>query len=331
MLRIFQSSNPLTLLLLILYAVLVNLKWLIYPAPAELHTYSYISNIIFNKWLQLPQLPVYIVLILHIAIIVVTGILICFLMQQFKIITKPSLIPAAIFITICSIFPAILFSSPEILCGILLVWILFKTFSIYNKTKADMAYFDVGLMSSLMSLLYFPAIVFCFFGIITLFRMRSTSFRDFFIYMVGIVLGYFLIGTVVFWFDLLPEFAKAQFVLPKGILISEISFSVITIVKLSIIGIIFITALIFLSNKFSVNLIQVRKYLGAFVWLFVFAIASCFLNYPLQEYALFPVLLAVSLFISYYFYHSKNRLAAELMFLTLIGTTLIFQYINFAS
>ncbi len=331
MLRIFQSSNPLTLLLLILYAVLANLKWLIYPDAAEIHNYSYISNIIFNNWLHLNQLPEIVVLTIHLAIIVVTGILICFLMQQFKIITKPSLIPAAVFITICSIFPAILFSSPEILCGIMLVWILFKIFSIYNKTKADMAYFDVGLITGLISLLYFPAIVFCFFGIIALFRMRSTSFRDFFIYLVGVLLGYFLIGTVVFWFDLLPDFVAAQFALPTGILVSEVSFSVITIVKLSIVGIIFITALLFFSNRFSVNLIQVRKYLGTFIWLFVFALASCFLNNPLQQYALFPLLLSISLFISYYFYHSKNRLAAELMFLTLLGTTLIFQYINFAS
>lgn len=331
MLRIFQSSNPLTLLLLILYAVLVNLKWIIAPEAIEINSYGYISNIVFNNWLNMQQLPVSVVLIIHLGIIVVTGILSCFLMQQFKIITKPSLIPAAVFITICSLFPAILFSSPELLCGLIIVWMLFKVFIIYNKVKADMAYFDVGLMGGLISLFYFPATVFCFFGIIVLFSMRSTSFRDFFIYLIGVFLGYFLIGTALFWFDLLPDFVAAQFTLPNGISFQGSSFSANTIVKLSIVGIVFIVAIIFLGNRFSANLIQVRKYLAAFVWLLMFTLAACFLNYPIQENALYLLLLSISLFVSYYFYHSKNRFASEIMFLTLISTTLIFQYINFAS
>ncbi|MEI2672648.1 MAG: hypothetical protein V9F05_01290 [Chitinophagaceae bacterium] len=331
MLRIFHQSNPLTLLLLIVFTTLINLKWIISAEPITDHHYSFISNILFNNWLQINEWPVILITLLNIGFIMITGILISFLLQQFKIITKASLIPAVVFITLCSLFPDFIYGAPELLCGILLVFILFKIFGVYNKTKSDMTYFDVGLLSGFMSLLYFPAIVFCLFGILSFFRIRSTSFREFFIYCVGVVLSYFLAATLLFWFDLLPQFAELQFGFPESFNRMENSFGVITIVKLSIIGIVFITSLVFFSNKFSTNLIQVRKYLSAFVYLLIFSTACMALNIPLHDGALYFVFIAASVFVSYYSYHFKNRLAPELMFLGLVGTTLIFQYINFAA
>ncbi|MBK7441912.1 MAG: hypothetical protein IPL12_18220 [Bacteroidetes bacterium] len=330
MLRIFQQSNPLTLLLLILFTALINLKWILHPVDISLQEYSFIGNIVFNNWLHTATWPSSIVVVIHIALVLFTGVLLCFLMQQYKIITKASLIPAVVFISLCSFFPDFFYSTPEIICGIILVFILFKIFGVYNKSKADMTYFDVGLLSGVLSLIYFPSSVFCLFGILSLFRIRSTSFREFFIYMTGLILSYFLACTALFWFDLLPEFAAKQFHIPQSLQPASGAFGVITIVKISLIGAAFVTALVFFGNRFSTNLIQVRKYLSAFVWLFIFSTACLFLNIPLHEGALYFEMIAVSVFISYYFYHSKNKLAPELIYLGLVGATLLFQYINFA-
>lgn len=330
MLRIFQQSNPLSLLLLIIFTALINLKWILHPVDISLQEYSYIGNIIFNNWLHTGNWPSSILVIIHITLVLLTGILLCFLMQQFKIITKASLIPAVVFIVLCSFFQDFFYSTPELICGIILLFLLFKIFGIYNKSKADMTYFDVGLLSGLMSLLYFPAAVFCLFGILSLFRIRSTSFREFFIYMTGLTVSYFLACTALFWFDVLPQFAEKQFHFAQLLQVSKGAFGVLSIVKISLIGTVFITALIFFSNRFSTNLIQVRKYLSAFVWLFIFSTACLFLNIPLHEGALYFEMIAVSVFISYYFYHSKNKLAPELIYLGLVGATLLFQYINFA-
>lgn len=331
MLKFFHQSNPITLLLLIVFTTLINLKWIIDPSLLIPHHYSFIGDMIFNNWLHISAWPAVLVTVIHIGLIMSTGILLSFLLQQFKIITKASLVPAVVFVTLSSIFPDFIYSAPEIICGILLVFILFKIFGVYNKSKSDMTYFDVGLLSGIMSLLYFPAIVFCFFGILSLFRIRSTSFREFFVYCLGIILSYFLAVTTLFWFDLLPEFANAQSSIPENFNRAAASFGIITIVKLSVVGMVFIPSLVFFSNRFSTNLIQVRKYLSAFVYLLIFSTACMFLNIPLHDGALYFVIIAASVFVSYYFYHSKNRLAPELLFLALTGTTLIFQYINFVA
>ena len=331
MLRLFYQSNPLTFFLLIVYAILINLKWLISPVALDPQQYSYISNIIFNNWLHVGNWSPVLIICINATILTITGIFFSFLLQQYKIITKASLIPAVVFITLCSFFPDFLHSIPEVVCGMLLVFILFKIFGVYNKTKADNTYFDTGLLTGITSLLYFPAILFCVFGMFSLFRMRSTSFREFFIFCLGVLVSYFLVGTVLFWYDVLPEFLTAQFSIPKSMNMAAGAFGVISIVKLSLIGAALVVSLVYYSNRFSANLIQVRKYLGAFVLLFIFSTGAIFMHYPLEEGGLFFAIVAASVFISYFFYHSKNRLTPELMYLGLVGTTLIFQYINFAA
>lgn len=98
MLRIFQQSNPLTLLLLILFTALINLKWILHPVDISLQEYSFIGNIVFNNWLHTATWPSSIVVVIHIALVLFTGVLLCFLMQQYKIITKASLIRSGIYI-----------------------------------------------------------------------------------------------------------------------------------------------------------------------------------------------------------------------------------------
>lgn len=331
MLRIFQSSNPLSLLLLIAYAALVNLKWILHPELITMHEMSFVSTIIFIQWLHIEQLPKYIVIICNLALIITTGIVSSFLMQQYKLITKASLIPAATFITLCSLFPENLLNPPEIISGLVLIWIFFKIFSTYNKTKVSMAYFDVGLLSGIISLLFYPAIVLLFFGIIALFRMRSTSLRDFFNYCLGYLLCYFLVATLMFWFDLLPQFAGSHFKLPFAVQPNAEMLTILASVKLGLVGLVAIAAIIFFVDKMSTNLIQIRKYQGVAVWFFMFALLIFSFNLPFQAISLYHLILAVSLFVSYYFYHFKNRLVTDIVFLTLLGTTLLFQYINFAA
>ena len=329
MLRLFQSSNPVSLLLLIIYAAVINLKFFIGDISAAEPVYYYMGDLIFNKWLHLGDLPAFIVPLLNLAFIVTQAVLVSMLMQGSKVNTKPSLIPALVFILLCSFFPEILLYTPAVLSGFFLIWILFKIFSAYNKSKADTLYFDTGLLNGVVSLLYFPALVFSLYSLLALIRMRSITFREFILYISGFIVIYFLTATAFFWFDLLPEFWDKQFNFTPNLTELSEYFSVIVIVKLVIIGIALVISLLFYSNRFSTNLIQVRKYLGSFISFFLFAIAVVFLNTNVNVSGLYSLLLAGSFFISYYFFHSKNRMAAEIIHITLLGATFLFQYINF--
>jgi len=330
-LRLFQSSNPLSLLLLILYAALINLKFFLGEIPTDETTYYFIGDLLFNQWLQLHRLPEFIVPFFNLACIVTQAVLISMLMQGSKVNTKPSLLPALVFILLCSFFPDILYNTPAVLSGFFLIWILFKIFSAYNKPKADNVYFDTGLLNGFISLLFFPTLVYSLYSLLAIIRMRSITFREFILFLSGFMVIYFLVATSFFWFDLLPDFWEKQFDLLPDLKKISGFFGSINLVKLFLIGIALIISLLFYSNKFSTNLIQVRKYLGSFISFFIFGIVAFLFNSNADAGGLYFLLMGTSFFISYYFFHSKNRTTPEIIHITLLGATILFQYINFTA
>ncbi len=331
MLRLFQSSNPISLLLLIIYAAAINLNFFLVGSDALETNYYFIGDIVFNQWLHLDKIPQLIVSFFNLACIVTQAVLISMLMQGSKVNTKPSLIPALVFILLCSFFPDILLNTPAILSGFFIIWILFKIFSAYNKPKADTIYFDTGLLNGFVSLLFFPALVYSLYSLLAIIRMRSITVREFILYLSGFIVIYFLVATAFFWFDLLQMFWEKQFKLIPDLTNIASFFSSIIIIKLILIGIGLLISLVFYSNKFSTNLIQVRKYLGSFVSFFLFGIVAFLLNSNADAGGLYFLLMGTSFFISYYFFHSKQRMTPEIMHITLLGATILFQYINFTA
>ncbi len=269
--------------------------------------------------------------LINLIFLITQAVLISMLLQGNKITTRPTLIPASVFILLCSFFPDMLYNTPAILCGFFLIWILFKIFSAYNKPKADMIYFDTGLLNAISSILYFPSLIFSIYSLLALIRMRSITLRECVLFLSGFFVIYFLSLTALFWFDLLPEFWQSQFNFNLSQEHILQFFSAIVVVKCCLIGGVLIVALIFYSNRFSTNLIQVRKYLGSFISFFLFGLTAIFLQKQTQSAGLYSALIGCSIFISYYFFHSKNRTPPEIMHFALLGFTFLFQYINFTA
>ncbi len=330
MLRLFQTFNPATILLLMIYCAAVNFHALASPvAYTEQHLY-YTSDLILRQWADASILTPRVIAIANCIFIFIQGILLSILMQSFKLIAKPSLIPAMVFILLHSLFPELLQCTPQIFAGFALIWSLFKIFNAYNKVKADSIYLDTGLLSGIALLLFFPAVMIVLFSWLALVRMRSTTFREFLIYGSGVFVICFLAGVTAFWYGKLPEFLQSQFYFPsKGITTGDIA-TTENIVKLVITGVLLIVSLTFLTARFNSNLIQIRKYLGAFIWLLLFSAASFFLLPVLHISGISFLLVPVTLCTGYYFYHTRNPLYAELIHLVLFAATFIFQYINFA-
>lgn len=331
MLRLFYSFNPLTFLLLAVYTVLINLHTLLHPFPATGDYQFYLSHLIFDQWLHIRALPLQALNIILLLIIFGQGILLSVLMQSFKLIAKPSLLPAMTYVLLCSLFPQLLESPAEIICVLLLLWLLNKLFNVYNKARADGSYLDAGLLTGLLSLIFFPASLFILFGWFSLVRLRSSNFREFAVFLSGLLVILFLAFTGVFWFDALPELMKGQFYFPLPPFETGDLFETIPLIKIILLTLALILSLIFLSNRYTANLIQIRKYLSTFIWLLLYAAITIFFNRPVSTASLSLLMLPAAFFISYYFYYSKATLYTELVHAGLITATFMFQYINFVS
>lgn len=328
MLRLFQSSNPLSILFYFLFAGALQFHMILNPAPVADFNSTLICHLFFDQLLHIKSISPQILAGIHAFIIALQGIVLSLVIQSNKIIQKSSLIPAAVFVTMASWFPEIELFSQQIITALFFTPILFKIFSTYNKTKIDGTIFDTGLISAFASLFFYPAIVFCLYSIFAVFRLRSTSFREFLVYITGVAVIYFLVVTAFFWFDLLPAFS-AQFFLPDKMPSVELIQSPVYVVRFVLLGSVFITAIWMMGDKFSSNIVQIRKYFGSFTILLIFSIIMLFFCDQIMIADLYFLLIPLAVFIAYYFAQTKQTLYAEFIFWGMIGTAIIFQYANF--
>jgi len=302
---------------------------LFFPAPITAASHGVLSDGIWQL-LRIDSWPLLAIELLQSILMLTTGILISFMMQKFKLINKTTLMPAAVFVLICSYFPEMRIHIAETLCGLCLIILLYKIFGAYNKQRADMVYFDAAIISAIASLIYFPAVIFFFFSLFGLLRMRSTSFREFIIYLSGWLTVAFLLGTYIFWngsWEAWFASWEVQMHFISGI--GELMNATI-IAKLSLIGLVFIVTLIFYFDRLSANLIQIRKYMGVFMLLFLFCLVTACLGIGMDEGSLYLLWVPVTVVISYYFFHFKQLWYSEGMHAALLLGTFLFQYLTFA-
>lgn len=295
---------------------------------AYAHPYTYTTALLLT-WVPVEDLPAAVYGSLQLVLICITGLFLSTLMQRYKLISKPSMIPAMSFVLLCSFFPSTLQAFPEIWVGLLILLIVQKIFAAYNKQRCDMTYFDVALLSGIATLIYFPAIILCLFSILGMLRMRSTSAREFLIYLCGLLTVVWLTGTILFWFVTVDDFLASWQLQFHYFTDPATFFTTNMIIKLSVIGVAFIMALLLYFEKLSTNLIQLRRYMTVFVWLFLLLGAVLGLGIGVYEQAIYPLLIPVSMVIGYYFFHSKQPAYTESVHGALLLTTILLQYVTF--
>lgn len=330
MLRLFQSTGPFTFLMLLVYAAAVHVHAFISPMALAPEEYSPLTQWLIAGLTDTLHIPLYYIGLVQWVLITFTGMALSTLMQRFKLVNKPTLLPAMTFVLLCSFFPSLLMALPQVWSGLLTLVILFKIFSAYNKQRCDMTYFDAGSLSALATLLYLPSAILLVFGILAMLRMRSTTFREFVIYLTGLFTPVFLLGTLLFWLGGTEALLKAEvpeFSFFRG---EAALFSTAVIVKMSVVGIVLILALVLFTEKISSNLIQIRRYMSVTIWLLLAGIVAMGIAYPPSEAAFYPLLLPAAMVISYYFFHSKQLLYTEGAHAVLLLATIILQYITFA-
>ncbi len=330
MLRLFQSSNPFTIFIYFIFTALLHLHLFLSPQQFTTQYDTLLCDWLFNQLFHLHELPFWLIASIHVLIVGLTGLSLSLLIQKHKLIQKVFLIPGAVFVLIMSWFPEMPLLSPELIAGLILTLLLFRIFNTYNKTKIDSLLFDTGMISAVISLIYYPAIVFSLFAILAIFRLRSTSAREFLVFFSGLLVIYFLVFTIAFWFDLLPSFSEKIY-FPLALPSFDKLNDTVLIIQFILLGAVLLLSLWHLNEKYSGNLVQVRKYYGSFINLFIFSILILFFAPAVNVVHFQFLFIPVACFISYYLTKSGNNLTAELIFMSMTAAAFIFQYLTFAS
>ncbi|MBA3649747.1 MAG: hypothetical protein H0W62_14595 [Chitinophagales bacterium] len=327
MISIFRSYHPAVIFLLLVYTIffrLILFKETVHLQPeqeSEMMTgflYETLNQLLVNRaWL------------FHITAIMVTflqALYFNYIVNYYRILSKPSYLPALSYILISSLFSEFLYLTPALLANLFLLLAFSKMFSSYKKENALSIIFDAAFYISIASLIFFPYLVFIFFIIIPILIYRPFNLRELIIPFVGLLIPYYFLGVYFFWENRLNEFLHS-------LMISELRFSPDVLEKsiriltesIPVLFVMVWSALFIQANLFKM-VVQVRIYLMLFIIFFLIGIFSLAIHFNGEIDHFIWIIIPAGIAFALFFTEYKKRIVPEILHLFLILAILFFQY-----
>lgn len=324
MLSFFKSNNPGVVVFYLVYLVAFRICFVFVTAVAEtnLHYYEPLATVIeyARGYLQAPLIPL---LVLGAVLQFIQAIIVNRLVNENKMISRKTYMPGVIFIILSSFVPQALVLSP---LSLALTFTMLAVAAVFRLTKKEKAYgdvFDVGFLSSIAVLLYFPSVVLILFAYISLGSLRPFRMREWLAALFGFVTPLFVAFVAFYVTESTPEnflpaysfkhvgFKPEQWIQAGAFLICAVG------------------AFIVLPLVLQSTLIQVRKLTTLLTVLFGLLIPAFFLQQQLSFSYVLLLSFPVSVITSMLLVQFKNPLVSEVFHLILILLVLAGQFLPF--
>lgn len=256
------------------------------------------------------------------------ALLVNYLVNHFNLLSKPTFLPALMYVTITALFTPFMVLSAPLICNFLVIWMLFKLFSFYKSEDAKSTAYDLGMIVAIGSLLYFP-FIFLFLAIwIALIIFKPFNWREWVSGILGYATVFFFLAVLYYlngrfsgFYDIwLPLGSK----FPNNIHIQYLDYLVL-------VPVIIIIALYFvkLQQNFLKSYVHVRKSFQLLFLMFLITGLSFYVRgtFNINHFMLCAVPAAV--FFSYYFMNATTKWFYESLYLLLLISIIYFQFNTF--
>lgn len=310
-------------LILLVYAVLLQLPMFLFPHQYALPTAEEpLSSLVMNL-LGRPQL---LAAIISILLVVVQALVVNKLISDLRLFDKTNYIPALMYVVVSSLFTEFLFLGPQLLANLFVVLVLMSLMRLYKNQENFSEIFDVGFLIAITSLFYAPAIILVVLMFIGLGILRAFAWREWITALAGFLAPYILIGTYYFMVDGFTVFMGNQFGgmfqfggmhLSTGLNVKVLGSSVILLLM---------AAAWYLQATYLKSQIQIRKFLIVVVWALILLFFSFVLDDDLSLKHFVIISVPLSVILSYYLLNLKKNWHAEIIHWLLVLSILFFQY-----
>jgi len=156
-------------------------------------------------WIKANHISVFALQLSDIILIYLEAIILNFILTANSIFVRNSFIPAMVFITLSSLFGEWIEGSAQTIAQFFLLLSMMNLFAITGKETSRESIFYTSLFLSIGSLFYFPVALFLL-VIITGLLLRSLSFADLILILIGFILPYYFIGVGIYYFGNLQDY-----------------------------------------------------------------------------------------------------------------------------
>jgi hypothetical protein len=328
MIKVFRSFNPLNILWLALLLVLLRACYL-FMAPAHLEVVlieSFARSLVPLSYED--AIPVSVNIIIAAALVFVQALLLNYVVNFYNLLSKPSFLPALMYITVSGLFTPFLILSPPLLCNFLVIWMIYKLPIFYNGNDAKSTAYDLGMIVALGSVIYLP-FIYLFLAIwIGLLVFRPFDWRDWVAPILGYVTVFFFLAVFYYLTDRLGSFYKIWIPLgtpfPDNIRINYYNYILLVPVI-----IILVLCLVRLRANFFKSYVLIRRSFQLFFYMFIIAGLAFYVKADFRLYHFLLCAVPVAIFFAYYFLYATTRWFYETLYFLLFAGIIYCQFNTF--
>jgi hypothetical protein len=328
MINVFRNYNPINILWLAVLLFFLRIGYALNSPPKLEFTYLEPFARLLMPGASQYAFPPLVDVFLAAVVVFIQALLVNRCVNQYGLLSKPSFLPALMYITLSGLFTPFLVLSPPLICNFLLLWMLHKMFGLYKGENANSIAYDLGMIVAIGSLIYLPFIYLflAIWGALLLFR--PFNWREWIIGIMGYATIFFFLAVAYYLSDNLPIFYTIWMPLttkfPTHIHINYYNYLIlIPVIVIFILGIFKIQQIFFRSY------VQVRK---SFQLLFIVFLITGLSFYVKAQFSLTHFLLCtipLAVFFAYYFLYATTRWFYESLFFILLVSIVYFQFNTF--
>jgi hypothetical protein len=323
--RFFRSGNPLTVLLLLIYTLVVKFFYLLHPSTYLMDGSEGILYDLLVKWLHslVGNSPLFYTTI-AILLILLQALLLTKIINHHRLFAKPTYLPAMSYLLFTSFLQGWNVFSPALIVNVIMLWVFSNLTELYTRTSARDVVFNVGFALGVCGLFYFPAIILCVLLLVSLLIMRSFRLAEWIIALLGVFCPLYLLGTYLFLTNQWGEISK----IPR----MGIPMPIITDYKVwgAIVGcvVFFVLGWLLLQRTLKKMLIQGRKIWAVLiVYVFVAVLVPFFGVHFSASYWVLAVL-PISMFAGNVFWSVTNDTFANIIHFITLAYVIVMQYFS---
>jgi hypothetical protein len=319
----FKNNSPASYILLPLFALLLWVGSFFIP-----HDLGYYGMPLYNSVVRWFNGVNAIATVVAFLLMLIEAFLLNYIVNENEVLTKPSFLPALLYIVFISCDPGLLSIYPLLFANFFILLAIHRLISSYRKDTAFSNAFDAGFLLSIATLFYFPAIVFFPLLGIGFILFRPFNWREWIISFIGVLVPYTFVFTYYFWNDMLNSLWSIKVFYPnpqRAQLGSSSSFYF----TLSICLVLIFFSFGKLFTGFSDASQKNKKGIVLLLWLTAFALLSLFLSPEITLRSFSVLAIPAAVFCSNYFLKIKRQGWGELLFLTLLIAVIIGHILSY--
>lgn len=320
MIALFKQKAPGTIAILFISGLLLKLPLFTGPALQTAPSDGPLFRLLGNSLRGAPPASAG---LLAFALLLAAALTINSLLNQYRMMSRQTFLPALSFLLITSLVPEwSRLSAP--LCALLLLLLAFgQILRLYAAPKAGARIFNIGLLTGLAAFFFTPALLFGVIALLGLMVLRPFRAQELLLYLLGVLTPTYFYGVGLFLYDQLSWRALVPW-LHFGIIEKRPSYALLGSIVLLVMP--FLLGSFYVQANLRKMLIQARKNWSLVLFWLLLSVGLPFFNNDGQYTAWVLVAAPLAAFHACAFLYPARRWTPLLLFFLLLCYILALQY-----